>query len=298
MTPTVTFRLSLCAAVALSACTDRAQPGAPDAATPAIDASHDAGERPAADAATPDAADAGDECPLDCPELPVECYYESPDCAAGTCGQIVCPGPHTMCGSLFHGRCRSDEYCDYFIEGACGSLDEVGLCRPRPGECAGAPVERVCACDGTTYESACEAHRAGFEVVMPGECPPPDLCRGDDAFGTPDCRDELGWKWDGNRCAPVVGCACEGTFCEHLFADQAACRAGSTTCIASRCRPLDARAVTTGCDEPSSLGWTWDGAACVALVGCTCEGAQCWIAEGSAEADCEAEHVDCASLEP
>ncbi|UJR82764.1 hypothetical protein [Sandaracinus amylolyticus] len=293
MTRTLTLTLAI---ALLGACTGRtegddADSGAPidsgtDAGTLVVDSGTDGG-----DTDTPDAGD----CELDCVALPPECHYEGRDCATESCGEIVCPNPNRMCGSLFHGRCASDEYCDFYIEGACGALDEVGLCRDRPTECDEEPEQRVCACNGTTYDNPCEAHRAGFEIVMEGECPPPNVCNGDDAWGEGEgCTTELGWKWDGNRCAPVVGCTCTGTFCPSLFASRDACRAGSETCIAHRCQAQDAVAVTTGCAEPASIGWRWDGTTCVELVGCSCDGTSCWRVEGTDEAGCQSEYVvDC-----
>lgn len=289
-------------ALALAACTGRDDdpPSTSDAGTDAGAQTADSGpadggptDAGPADAGPPDAG----SCDLDCPELPPECHYEDQDCEAELCGEIVCPDPYTMCGSLFHGLCESDEWCDYFIEGACGALDEVGLCRPRPSECP-SECEEVCGCDGTTYCNACEAQRAGRDVTMLGPCPAPDPCRGADAWGEDACRDELGWKWSGVNCEPVIGCSCTGADCGTLYADQDACLTGSEACIAAMCDALDTTAITTGCDTPSTFGWTWNGTECVELVGCSCDGTECWRIEGNDQTSCEADFASMCAPAP
>src|SRR5690606_12296078 len=115
-----------------------------------------------------------------------------------------------------------------------------------------------------------------------------------DAWGEGDCRDELGWKWNGDDCEPVIGCTCTGGGCETLYADESACLGGSEECIAARCGALDATAVATGCDAPGPLGWTWNGTECVELVGCSCDGSACWRVEGNGESSCRTEFARCA----
>lgn len=276
-------------ALALVACTSREADPTPDASSPPVDAgSADAGGR--VDAHVPSDAGPGDagSCELDCPAIPEECHYEDQDCAEESCGEIVCPDPERLCGGLFHGFCPSTEYCDYALEGVCGIADEVGYCRARPSECS-AECEEVCGCDDVTYCNACEAHRAGREVRMPGACPPPDPCHPFDAFGEGECTDVLGYQWNGSGCARVVGCTCAGGDCGRLEVDEAACEATFAECFVALCRPMDARAMG---DCTTSLGWAWDGDACVELVGCDCDGTECFRVEGTREL-CEAPYDRC-----
>lgn len=281
--------LLLCA-LCLTACSGRVEPvddagrdGGTDAG--ALDAGVDAGS----DAAV-DPPDSGPGCEIDCPELPDDCYYVDPDCENGECGTPMCPDPDDLCGGLFHGFCPSGEWCDFFLEGACGTLDEIGVCRPRPDSCA-TGAEPVCGCDYVTYESACEAQRAGRDVAFAGACPAPDPCRGFDAFGEGESTDVLGWKWNGSTCETVIGSTCAGSDCARLEPDEASCEATFTDCIAALCDAQDAASAGT-CDM--DLGWAWTGTACVLLRGCTCEGAECWRIEGNSESDCESEFARCA----
>jgi hypothetical protein len=81
------------------------------------------------------------------------------------------------CGGGLKG-CPPDEYCD-FGGATCGSLGELGVCKPRPGtcgvcDCAGLGL---CGCDGKIYETACEAHLAGVDISSSTAClPNPNDC--------------------------------------------------------------------------------------------------------------------------
>lgn len=61
--------------------------------------------------------------------------------------------------------CDGTEYCDRGVGRCLGP----GRCMARPAEC-GDPVEPVCGCDGVTYDSACEARRAGASIERAGAC--------------------------------------------------------------------------------------------------------------------------------
>jgi hypothetical protein len=67
--------------------------------------------------------------------------------------------------------CPDDQYCDFYND-ACLVENTIAECKPRPVDCAsgGRPI---CACDGSTWESACFARKAGFDVADDLSCPPP-----------------------------------------------------------------------------------------------------------------------------
>lgn len=138
-----------------------AGPRAPDAGR----ADSDAG--PVADAGPADAGRARDAGPGDAGIAPTR-----------TCS----PGP---LGSA----CYPSEWCDY-APASCGAAGR-GICRARPMGCD-AVFLPVCGCDGMTYGNDCEAHMAGTDDYLSGECPPeppPDrLCVTDaDCMGGEAC---------------------------------------------------------------------------------------------------------------
>ena len=109
---------------------------------------------------------AGDFCPADCPGVcgcDGRTYCNA--CVAGRAGVDVDPdgdcAPDRGCASS--AMCPLDEYCR--LE----SCDGDGLCRPRPELCP-AVIDPVCACNGMTYNNACEANRAGQTVARAGSC--------------------------------------------------------------------------------------------------------------------------------
>jgi hypothetical protein len=70
------------------------------------------------------------------------------------------------CGGVF---CGGTEFCD-FGDGSCGDLGPAGgLCRSPNAACT-APMATVCGCDGVSYDSACEALKAGSSVRHDGPC--------------------------------------------------------------------------------------------------------------------------------
>jgi tRNA A-37 threonylcarbamoyl transferase component Bud32 len=81
----------------------------------------------------------------------------------GSC--VACAGEST-CADVTAGGARTPTFCR---EGNAASAGKA-VCWPRPSSCdaAGTPV---CAWDGRTYPSECEARRAGSDVQHPGPCP-------------------------------------------------------------------------------------------------------------------------------
>lgn len=72
-----------------------------------------------------------------------------------------------VCGATGQ-ACQASEYCQ-FDDGACHLASGVGVCRSKPGACAGDP-QQVCGCDGQTYDSPCKAAMAGATVDYAGAC--------------------------------------------------------------------------------------------------------------------------------
>lgn len=120
--------------------------------------------------------------PLDCSEDgPIACGCDGEAytnaCYAQVAGTDVSTDEPTCgapCGGLAGDVCPEDQFCQ-FAQDTCGLSDEQGTCvkRPTVESCstfadAFAPI---CACDGVTYENACEAAAAGADV-WGGE----DLC--------------------------------------------------------------------------------------------------------------------------
>lgn len=66
------------------------------------------------------------------------------------------------------GDCPEGQYCR-FDDGTCDDPDRLGECTDIPVTCA-AIFDLVCACDGQTYNNACEAARAGESIDSEGQC--------------------------------------------------------------------------------------------------------------------------------
>jgi hypothetical protein len=74
-----------------------------------------------------------------------------------------------VCGGLVGIPCKGNQWCDYPPMTMCGVGDQFGVCRPKPEICIEMSLP-VCACDGKTYDNACKAHMAGYDVFYPGPC--------------------------------------------------------------------------------------------------------------------------------
>ena len=74
-----------------------------------------------------------------------------------------------ICGGLTGAACPADQYCDFPADALCGFADATGTCAPIPESCT-ADDDPACGCNGTTYENACSAHRAGVTVDYEGPC--------------------------------------------------------------------------------------------------------------------------------
>jgi hypothetical protein len=125
-------------------------------------------------------------------------------------------------------------------------------------ECEGADCGRL-----ASLEECLAVHRG---------CPDP--CAPMDVGGLGPCDAVLGYYWDGFRCQALTGCECVGEDCSRLYDSEGACaiaRVFNNICPGV-CSPMRVRAVG---DCEVILGSWWDGARCVPLIGCDCEGVDC-----------------------
>jgi hypothetical protein len=81
--------------------------------------------------------------------------------STGMCSALACTDT---------GDCSPGEFCD-FGDGTC---DDEGTCQPGGPDaatlrCDPTPRE-LCGCDGKTYRSQCERHRAGVSLLHDGPC--------------------------------------------------------------------------------------------------------------------------------
>jgi hypothetical protein len=75
-----------------------------------------------------------------------------------------------VCGGKIPIRCKDDEWCDYPSGAICGANDHFGTCRPKPASCPIVKGPKVCGCDGKTYDSQCDAQKAGVDISSLHHC--------------------------------------------------------------------------------------------------------------------------------
>lgn len=178
--------------------------------------------------------------------------------------------------------CAAESYCDFGGLG-CGG---PGTCLPRPTICDD-DCPGVCSCDGTTFCNACSANAEGVSVARAGSCDA-SSCDAQDARGSGACALFLGYKWDGEACTGIGGCSCVGVDCGALYESPTACEAAHAEC-GDPCTAMDARGDGL-CD--AFFGYSWDGAHCAGISGCSCEGTDCDRLFDSPAA-CQAAHRGC-----
>jgi hypothetical protein len=106
--------------------------------------------------------------------------------------------------------CGDGAFC-HFIDGLCAN---TGFCKELPESCPEV-VAPVCACDGTTYNNACEATVVGQSVSYEGACS----------------------EGNGDSCGGIAGVTCDpGTFCVQPAGNcKAADLAGTCETIPENC---------------------------------------------------------------
>lgn len=137
-------------------------------------------------------------------------------------------GTLATCGGR-SGLCAGDEWCDFDAADACGAADGTGVCRARPETCVPA-TEIVCGCDGTTYESPCEAERGGTDVFASGGC------GGADTFA---CGGGIRCATSTRYCQITTGGAAPGFTSYECQPLPTTCTGGSAAPSCATCFPGD-----------------------------------------------------------
>jgi hypothetical protein len=179
----------------------------------------------------------------------------STDSGSGTDGGL--PGE---CGGMAGIACPSGMWCEFPI-GTCHEPDARGTCRKREAlPCPPpAPTDRVCGCDGVTYNSACEAISSGMSELHAGACdgPPPLSCGGSGGVTCPS-----GDYCDfGDGTCPAPGssgtCTPEPSGCPDIYAPVCGC---------------DGVTYGNGCDAHAHGVTIASTGACASPGGATCGG--------------------------
>jgi ferredoxin-NADP reductase len=267
-----------------------------------------------------------------CVELPAGfCSCKGADCDKLTATKDECLAAHTACSSskpiscgstaLFqrvHNQCAA---MDVQGEGACactsmGWIWDGSACVELPAgfcSCKGADCDKLTA----TKDECLSAHTA-CSSSKPISCGSTALfekvhnqCAAMDVQGEGECFcTSMGWIWDGLACVelPAGFCGCKGADCDKLTATKETCLAVHTACpssktiscgstalfqkVHSQCAAMDVQG--EGECFCTSMGWIWDGLACVELPAgfCNCKGADCDKLTDTKEA-CQTKHAFC-----
>jgi hypothetical protein len=138
-----------------------------------------------------------------------------------------------------------------------------------------------------------------------------DQCGAMDVQGEGACLCmSMGWAWDGSACVALADgfCKCVGNDCDKLAKTKEECVASHATCSSPKsfscgnaalfevvhvaCPAMDVQG--EGACLCMSMGWIWDGSACVRMKSgyCTCVGDDCDKLMKTEE-ECVANHSDC-----
>lgn len=222
--------------------------------------------------------------------------------ACGAMDAIAVPDAAGSC-DCFLGFIWDGDSCESLADCACEGddcnklFDSIDGCEQAHAVCIDPPTKKLTCGSASLHEND---H---------GRCDPMDArATHDDELGPCDCF--LGYAWDGEQCAMLGDCACEGNDCDKLFTSQEECEAAQAACVEPRktlscssaerfafeheaCAPMDAEAVGDvygHCD--CFLGFAWNGSECVGLGDCWCVGEDCDKLTESLE-QCEQAHAMC-----
>ena len=155
----------------------------------------------------------------------------------GECAEVI------ACGGGTGVTCATGEFCKGDT-GNCGDNPE-GVCTIKPQSCP-ATIQRVCGCDGVTYDNECMADAAGVTVASTGACAETTACGGSTGVtcGTDEfCKAAVGVcgaEAEGVCttkpvcCPPTVNavCGCDGVTYDN---DCLAAAAGATVSHVGAC---------------------------------------------------------------
>lgn len=130
-----------------------------------------------------------------------------------------CPDGGSSCASsqCIDGGCEDRAaFCPtYACLGSCGV--KCTQCNPADGGCRAGRCDYFSRCvTGDPYCATADSGRAS--------------CARTDAVAIGDCNAILGWGWDGSKCIPLVGCACQGIDCGNLIGSEVRCGLAFSYC--------------------------------------------------------------------
>jgi hypothetical protein len=224
------------------------------------------------------------------------------------CGSpLVYQSSHDVCGAMDvagEGACLCVSMGWAWNGEACVKLDD-GFC-----SCVGADCNKL-----TETVEECEAQHEPCAQHL--TCGSPllyqsshDVCGAMDVAGEGVCNCvSMGWAWNGEACVKLDDgfCSCVGADCDKLTETVEECEAQHELCAQHlTCgSPLLYQSSHDSCNAMDvagegacfcvSMGWTWNGEACVQLDDgfCSCVGADCDKLTETVE-ECEAQHEPCA----
>jgi hypothetical protein len=97
-----------------------------------------------------------------------ECFARAARQSVAESGE--CESNPKACGGIVGVTCDEGQFCNFPIETACGSGDQMGTCETPPNDCTDRAAP-VCGCDDKTYGNECDARAAGVSIQATGECP-------------------------------------------------------------------------------------------------------------------------------
>ncbi len=167
-----------------------------------------------------------------CVAMPEACPADFHDPVCGCDGQTYandCERQRSGASLQHYGACYADcardptqcgegEFC--MAGYGCGANGGPSICAPVPTECPQWEFRPVCGCDGHTYDTFCEAARAGVSVSFAGMCPtdPPE-------------PGPVGEPCGPNLCAPGMKCIKPPGHCNDPTTSGMCMPATDMTCI-------------------------------------------------------------------
>jgi len=165
-------------------------------------------------------------------------------------------------------ECTTNSHCDFgeFCKRDDGECTGGGECFPKPTSCSGT-IDRVCGCNGQTYDNRCRAHQAGVNVGHAGSCIDDSGCTSNSHcdFGKFCKRDDGDCTGEGDcflkpvSCSTTINrvCGCNGqTYDNRCRANQAGVNVGHLgPCVTCTGGPFTIGGVVySDCSNPLTTG--------------------------------------------